>query len=173
MQYYDERLFETLPVDTSRLPGYEAGDPSGEILNRLERKLFDPIDKAGSARTQEEYEAAYDRVFETLQTLDERFAKSKYLLGENITEADLKLFSVLARFDSIFYFAYRLNRHKLKDYPWLFRYVRQLYQTDAIHSVTDLKKIKEDYYETQTDVQNPYHLVMLGPDMSDWEQAIE
>ena len=98
-----------------------------EVLNRLETELIIPIDDAGNARTQEEYEAAYDRVFETLQTLDEELSEKKYLLGEKITEADLKLFYVLARFDSIYYFAHRLNKHKIKDYPNLFRYAKELY----------------------------------------------
>lgn len=169
MSYKNEDILRPLPVDVDSIENFDKTEKT-ELTTWLDEHLLSPIDAAGSAITQEEYEKAYDDVFEALDALDDALGKDRYLAGSRLTKADITLYSILVRFDSIFYFAYRLNRNKIKDFRNLSRYVRELYHLDAFHEVTDFEKIKNDYYEAQTDTQNPYHIVMLGPDMSYMEE---
>jgi putative glutathione S-transferase len=136
---------------------------------RLDQNLRTPIAQAGAAGTQEEYEAAYDEVFEELDQLNVELETKTYLLGNEITQADVRLYSILVRFDIIYYFAFRLNRSQVKDFKNLWRYARELYHRPEFQSVTDFQKLKEDYYQAQTDIENPYHLIANGPDVSAWE----
>ncbi|MBP7349181.1 MAG: hypothetical protein KA965_10905 [Butyrivibrio sp.] len=87
-------------------------------------------------------------------------------MGDQLTQADKELYDVLIRFDLIYYFAYRLNLHKIEDYKNLRRYVRELYAITEFREKTDFDKIKEDFYGNQKEIQNPYHIIQQGPDMS-------
>ena len=171
MAYNDPAVLAPLAVDVGTIKEYEARDSieQKEMSNWLDKHLLAPIDAAGFAKTQEDYEAAYDSVFQTLEELNDTLGSRKYLTGGRLTAADVCLYSILVRFDSIFYFAYRLNRHKIKDYKNLFHYAKKLYHTEAFRKVTDFEKIKRSYYEAQTERENPYHIIMLGPDMREWQ----
>ncbi len=171
MAYQDENVLASLEVDRSALKDYEekVSIEQSAMSTWLDKELFTPIDDAGAATTQEAYEAAYDKVFEALSELNASLGQRKYLTGDKITDADIRLYSVLVRFDSIFFFAYRLNRHKITHYRNLFHYAKKLYHMEAFKKVTDFEAIKRSYYEGQTDEQNPYHIVMIGPDMSAWD----
>lgn len=143
---------------------------AAEAKEKLRTMLLIPIYQAGIAETQEEYEKNYDLVFEALDRLDKRLGEGKYLLGDGISEADIRLYSVLVRFDIIYYFAFGLNRNQIKDFPNLWRYARELYHRPEFQRETDFRKLKEEYYQNQTDIENPYHLVANGPDVSGWEE---
>ena len=103
---------------------------------------------------------------ERVSEIREELEQKRYLMGDQLTQADKELYDVLIRFDLIYYFAYRLNLHKIEDYKNLRRYVRELYAITEFREKTDFDKIKEDFYGNQKEIQNPYHIIQQGPDMS-------
>lgn len=118
--------------------------------------------KAGLATSQAAYEEAFDALFSTLSALEERLLRRRYLLGNSITEADVRLYPTLARFDAVYYTHYKCNLNRLVDYPGLWGYARDLYQTAGFGDTTDFVQIKRHYYQTQ-DWINPNRLVPKGP----------
>ncbi len=118
--------------------------------------------KAGLANNQAAYEEAFDTLFSTLSALEERLVRRRYLLGDAITEADVRLYPTLARFDAVYYLLYKCNLNRLVDYPGLWGYARDLYQTPGFGDTTDFAQIKRHYYQTQ-DWINPSRVVPKGP----------
>ena len=118
--------------------------------------------KAGLATSQAVYEEAFDALFSTLSALEERLLRRRYLLGDSITEADVRLYPTLARFDVVYYTHYKCNLNRLVDYPGLWGYARDLYQTPGFGDTTDFVQIKRHYYQTQ-DWINPSRIVPKGP----------
>jgi glutathionyl-hydroquinone reductase len=118
--------------------------------------------KAGLATSQAAYEEAFDALFSTLSALEERLLRRRYLLGHSITEADVRLYPTLARFDAVYYTHYKCNLNRLVDYPGLWGYARDLYQTPGFGDTTDFVQIKRHYYQTQ-DWINPNRIVPKGP----------
>ncbi len=118
--------------------------------------------KAGLATSQAAYEEAFDALFSTLSALEERLLRRRYLLGGSITEADVRLYPTLARFDAVYYTHYKCNLNRLVDYPGLWGYARDLYQTPGFGDTTDFVQIKRHYYQTQ-DWINPNRIVPKGP----------
>ncbi|MGP8002009.1 MAG: glutathione S-transferase family protein [Streptosporangiaceae bacterium] len=118
--------------------------------------------KAGLATSQAAYEEAFDALFSTLSALEERLLRRRYLLGSSITEADVRLYPTLARFDAVYYTHYKCNLNRLVDYPGLWGYARDLYQTPGFGDTTDFAHIKRHYYQTQ-DWINPNRIVPKGP----------
>ena len=121
--------------------------------------------KAGLATTQAEYEEAFDALFATMDALDERLARRRFLLGSEPCEADVRLFPTLARFDAVYYLLYKCNLHRLIDYQHLWAYARDLYQRPGFGETTDFDQIKRHYYQTQSRV-NPSRIVPKGPYIS-------
>lgn len=118
--------------------------------------------KAGLATTQAAYEEAFDALFTTLDALEERLARRRFLLGGQITEVDVRLFPTLARFDAVYYLLYKCNLHRLVEYRNLWDYARDLYQRPGFGDTTDFFQIKRHYYQTQGWV-NPARIVPKGP----------
>jgi glutathionyl-hydroquinone reductase len=118
--------------------------------------------KAGLAATQAEYEQAFDAVFATMDALDERLARRRFLLGSQPCEADVRLFPTLARFDAVYYILFKCNLHRLTDYQHLWGYARDLYQRPGFGETTDFDQIKRHYYQTESWV-NPSRVVPKGP----------
>ena len=123
--------------------------------------------QAGFAKSQEAYEQAYHRLFARLDALSERLAGRRYLVGDTITEADIRLFTTLARFDAVYHGHFKCNRSKLTEMPVLWAYARDLYQTPGFGDTIDFAQIKEHYYVVHRDV-NPTGIVPVGPDTSGW-----
>ncbi|GHV80056.1 hypothetical protein AGMMS49944_18470 [Spirochaetia bacterium] len=123
--------------------------------------------KAGFAETQEAYGDACEKVFNRLDILEERLGKSRYLFGDSITDSDIRLYVTLARFDAAYYNCFRVNRRRLRDYPHLWAYARDLYSIPAFSENTDFDHIKI-HYHLCCDKGNVYHLIPKGPDNSDW-----
>jgi glutathionyl-hydroquinone reductase len=123
--------------------------------------------EAGFAGSQEAYERAYGRLFARLDALSERLRTRRYLVGDTITEADIRLFTTLARFDAVYHGHFKCNRHKLTEMPVLWAYARDLYQTPGFGDTIDFAQIKEHYYVVHRDV-NPTGIVPAGPDPSGW-----
>jgi len=125
--------------------------------------------KAGFAATQQAYEEAFDLLFARLDWLDERLAGQRYLVGDRLTEADVRLFTTLVRFDAVYYVHFKCNLRRLVDYPNLWPYARDLYQTPGFGDTVDFDHIKRHYYMTH-DKLNPTRIVPKGPAM-DWLAA--
>jgi putative glutathione S-transferase len=122
--------------------------------------------KAGLATTQAEYEEAFDALFATMDALDERLARRRFLLGSEPCEADVRLFPTLARFDAVYYSHFKCNLRRLSDYPRLWAYARALYSLPAFGSTTNFDHIKRHYYMTHPHL-NPSRIVPEGP-LLDW-----
>lgn len=123
--------------------------------------------KAGFATTQEAYEAAVDALFARLDWLEVRLAKQRFLVGDQLTEADVRLFTTLARFDSVYVGHFKCNLRRLVDYPNLWGYARDLFQTPGFGDTTNFDHIKRHYYMTH-DKLNPSRIVPKGP-IIDWQ----
>ena len=137
----------------------------GEInaLNDLiYRTVNNGVYRAGFASTQEAYEEAVDGVFATLDQLETRLATHRYLLGEQLTEADWRLFPTLVRFDAAYHGAFKCNLRRLVDYPNLWAYTRELYQMPGIAETVDLDIYKQGYYSLSP-LRNPLGIVPKGP----------
>lgn len=118
--------------------------------------------RAGMAKSQDAYEPACRKVFHGLDTLEARLAKSRYLVGNVLTEADVRLFPTLVRFDLVYYSHFKCNLKRLADYPSLSGYMRDLYARPAFGGTVDPETIKRGYYTGQR-VLNPSGVVPLGP----------
>jgi putative glutathione S-transferase len=129
--------------------------------------LNNGVYRAGFAGTAEGYAAGYHAVFDRLDALEEHLATHRYLVGGSITEADIRLFVTLVRFDAVYHDHFRCNRNKLTEMPVLWAYARDLFQTPGFGDTVDFDHIKRHYYEVHRDI-NPTGIVPLGPDLSVW-----
>eukprot|EP00180_Rhodochaete_pulchella_P002734 Plantae.Rhodophyta-Rhodochaete_pulchella.ctg4262.p1 GENE.Plantae.Rhodophyta-Rhodochaete_pulchella.ctg4262~~Plantae.Rhodophyta-Rhodochaete_pulchella.ctg4262.p1 ORF type:complete len:370 (-),score=49.44 Plantae.Rhodophyta-Rhodochaete_pulchella.ctg4262:238-1347(-) len=124
--------------------------------------------RCGFARTQEAYDVAYKELFAGLDLLEERLSKSRFLCGDAMTLADVRLFTTLVRFDSVYYVHFKCNGRRVVDYPNLAGFTRDMYQTPAIRSTVDLGHIKKHYYTSHPTI-NPFRIVPHGPDDLDYD----
>ncbi|MFD7934978.1 glutathione S-transferase family protein [Streptomyces sp. NPDC059755] len=126
--------------------------------------------RAGFASEQDEYEQACAGVFRRLELLASRLARQRYLVGDTITEADIRLFTTLVRFDAVYHGHFKCNRWKLTENPVLWAYARDLFQTPGFGDTVDFDHIKRHYYRVHTGI-NPTRIVPLGPDLADWHAS--
>jgi len=138
-----------------------------EVNDRVFRDVNNGVYRCGFAGSQEAYDAAYERLWTALDWLEERLATRRYLVGETITEADVRLFTTLVRFDAVYHGHFKCNRNKLTEMPALWAYARDLFQTPGFGDTVDFAQIKEHYYVVHTDI-NPTQVVPQGPDLSGW-----
>ncbi|MGW4525091.1 glutathione S-transferase family protein [Amycolatopsis sp. NPDC004378] len=140
-------------------------------IDDVAQKVFTDVNNAvyqcGFARSQEAYEHSYRKLFARLDWLSERLADQRYLVGDTITEADVRLFTTLVRFDAVYHGHFKCNRQKLTELPVLWAYTRDLFQTPGFGDTIDFPQIKEHYYVVHKNV-NPTGIVPLGPDVSGW-----
>ncbi len=125
--------------------------------------INDGVYRAGFATSQRPYERAVRRLFEALDQLEGRLADRRYLFGPRFVETDWRLFVTLVRFDAVYHGHFKCNLRRIADYPHLFGYLRDLYQTDGIAATVNFDHIKRHYYMTHTEI-HPTRLVPLGPD---------
>lgn len=122
--------------------------------------------KAGFATKQEVYEEEVQKLFNVLDELEEHLSTRKYLVGEQLTEADWRLFVTLVRFDSAYYGHFKCNIRELREYPNLWRYTRELYNYPGIKETVNFYHIKHHYYGSHPTI-NPNRIVPFGP-ILDW-----
>ncbi len=120
--------------------------------------------RAGFATKQAAYESAVQELFAALDHLDKHLASQAYLVGDQMTEADWKLFPTLIRFDAVYHGHFKCNIRRIIDYPNLDAYLRKLYQYDGIAETVNFDHIKRHYYITHTDI-NPTQIVPVGPEI--------
>jgi putative glutathione S-transferase len=145
----------------------DVADEMEEVMHRIFTEVNNGVYRCGFAGSQEAYEAAYDRLFTALDWLEERLSTRRYLMGDAITEADVRLFTTLARFDAVYHGHFKCNRQKLTELPVLWAYARDLFQIPEFGSTIDFDQIKKHYYVVHTDI-NPTRIVPKGPDESGW-----
>jgi putative glutathione S-transferase len=170
----------TLDLETQWTAFQRAGAPDlypedrRTEIDEVARLVFTDVNngvyRAGFATTQAAYEAAYHRLFDRLDWLSERLATQRYLVGDTITEADVRLFTTLARFDAVYHGHFKCNRSKLTEMPVLWAYARDLFQTPGFGDTIDFEDIKRHYYQVHTSI-NPTGIVPAGPDTSGWLRA--
>ena len=131
------------------------------------REVNNGVYKAGFARKQKAYDRAYNMVFNRLDWLEERLANQRYLFGDRLTESDVRLYVTLVRFDCAYYPVFRLNKKLLRDYPNLWAYARDLYQTPGFGDTTNFAAIKK-HYHIDCCPSNEFAIVPNGPDESLW-----
>jgi putative glutathione S-transferase len=142
-------------------------DEIDEVNARVYRDVNNAEYECGFAGSQEAYDDAYRRLFTALDWLSLRLATQRYLVGDTITEADVRLFTTLARFDAVYHGHFKCNRRKLSELPVLWAYARDLFQTPGFGDTTDFLHIKQHYYLVHKDV-NPTGILPNGPDLSGW-----
>ncbi|MFD0363885.1 glutathione S-transferase family protein [Nocardia sp. GCM10030253] len=138
-----------------------------EVNLAVFRDVNNGVYRCGFAGAQDAYDAAYDRLFTRLDWLSERLAGQRYLVGDTITEADVRLFTTLVRFDPVYHGHFKCNRSKLTEMPVLWAYARDLYQTPGFGDTVDFGQIKTHYYAVHTDI-NPTRIVPKGPELANW-----
>jgi len=140
-------------------------------IDQVNRVVFTDVNngvyECGFAGSQEAYAEAYGRLFARLDRLSDRLAERRYLVGDTITEADVRLFTTLVRFDAVYHGHFKCNRQKLSEMPVLWAYARDLFQTPGFGDTVDFDHIKRHYYEVHLDI-NPTGIVPVGPDLSGW-----
>jgi putative glutathione S-transferase len=120
--------------------------------------------RAGFATTQKAYETAYDQLFSSMDELEQRLSKQRYLVGDQITEADWRLFTTLVRFDAVYYSHFKTNRNRLIDYPNLCGYTRELYQVPGVADTVNMDHIKRHYFGSHRSI-NPTGIIPKGPEI--------
>ncbi len=143
-----------------------------EVMQRVFTEVNNGVYRCGFAGSQEAYDAAYERLWTALDWLEERLSTRRYLMGGAITEADVRLFTTLARFDAVYHGHFKCNRQKLTEMPALWGYARDLFQTPGFGETIDFEQIKAHYYVVHTDV-NPSGIVPQGPDPQVWQEPQE
>jgi glutathionyl-hydroquinone reductase len=138
-----------------------------EVMEHVYTEVNNGVYRCGFAGSQAAYAAAYDRLFAALDWLEDRLAGRRFLVGETITEADVRLFTTLARFDAVYHGHFKCNRNKLAEMPALWGYARDLFQTPGFGDTIDFVQIKQHYYRVHTDI-NPTQIVPKGPELSGW-----
>ncbi len=139
-----------------------------QVMDRVFVDVNNGVYECGFAGSQRAYGEAYDRLWSALDWLEDRLADRRYLMGDAITEADVRLFTTLARFDAVYHGHFKCNRNKLTEMPHLWGYARDLFQTPGFGETIDFAQIKAHYYLVHTDI-NPSGVVPKGPDPAVWQ----
>jgi glutathionyl-hydroquinone reductase len=134
------------------------------VNERVYAGINNGVYRTGFATTQEAYEEAFLKLFATLDELEARLSKQRYLVGSTLTEADWRLFTTLIRFDAVYHGHFKCNLRHIADYPNLSNYVRDLYQVPGIAETVDIDHIKRHYYGSHANL-NPTGIVPLGPSL--------
>ena len=138
-----------------------------QVMQRVFTEVNNGVYRCGFAGDQESYQEAYDRLWTAMDWLEERLASRRFLMGEAITEADVRLFTTLARFDAVYHGHFKANRVKLTEMPQLWGYARDVFQTAGFGETIDFAQIKTHYYVVHTDI-NPTQVVPAGPEPDVW-----
>jgi putative glutathione S-transferase len=135
-------------------------------IDDINRFVYDNVNnavyRAGLAKSQEAYEQAFRNLFAAFDELEARLSRQRWLVGGCFTEADLRLFPTLIRFDTVYYLLFKCNLRRLADYHHLSNYTREIYQMPGVAATVDFAKIKLGYYEGMRHL-NPRSILPLGP----------
>ncbi len=135
-----------------------------EVNSRVYDAVNNGVYRAGFATSQGAYETATRQIFAALDWLEDRLQRQRYLVGDLITEADWRLFPTLMRFEAVYYGHFKCNLRRLRDYPALWGYTRELYQVPGVASTVAIDEYKAHYYGSHRNI-NPTGIVPLGPEL--------
>ena len=138
------------------------------LNDRIYNTVNNGVYKSGFSTTQEAYEEAVYPIFETLDWLEERLSKNRFLIGDQLTEADWRLFPTLYRFDSDYVSHFKCSIKRIVDYPNLWSYTRDLYQLPGIIDTVNMEHVRRHYYESH-DTINPTRIVPIAPKIN-WDE---
>jgi putative glutathione S-transferase len=135
-------------------------------IEDVNARIYDTVNngvyKSGFATTQKAYDAAVVPLFESLDWLEDRLSKRRYLMGDRITEADWRLFTTLVRFDLVYHLHFKCNRRRIIDYPNLWAYTRELYQWRGVADTVNFDHIVRHYHYSHDSI-NPHRIVPINP----------
>ncbi len=141
-------------------------EPLRNEIDALNQRIYDSVNngvyRAGFATSQHAYEQAYQQLFAMLDELDARLATQRYLFGADLSEADIRLFTTLIRFDAVYFGHFKCNRQMLESYQHLANYIRDIYQLPGVADTVNFEHIKTHYYVSHTTI-NPTQVVPAGP----------
>ncbi|MFD2446990.1 glutathione S-transferase family protein [Bacillus sp. CGMCC 1.16607] len=149
-------------------------EPLRQEIDELNNVIFSDVNngvyKCGFAQSQESYEAAYEVLFNRLDELEQRLSKQRFLFGDFITDSDVRLYTTLVRFDAAYFTAFNTNRKLIREFPNLWGYVRDLYQTPGFGDTTDFDAIKRHYHLSITisPEKSEPKILPKGPDLANW-----
>lgn len=143
-------------------------EPLRAEIDEVNALVYDNVNngvyRAGFATTQEAYEEAFSQLFATLDKLEDRLSSQRYLVGNQLTEADWRLFTTLVRFDAVYVGHFKCNLRRIEDYPNLSNYMRELFQVPGIAETVNMLHIKAHYYGSHKTI-NPSGIVPVGPEV--------
>lgn len=148
--------------DTTDFYPFDLQAEIDEVNDFVAARVNNGVYSVGFASTQEQYDRAIDVLFDALDTLEDRLSNRQFLVGERLTEADLRLFTTLIRFDVVYYSALNCNLRRLADYPHLWHYTRRLYQLPGVAETVKFDHIKRHYFDTHAGLINR-RIVPKGP----------
>lgn len=144
-------------------------DQIEQVNARVYSDVNNGVYKAGFATTQSAYDEAVETLFNTMDWLEKRLATNRYLLGDNLTEADWRLFTTLVRFDAVYISHFKCGRHRLVDFPNLWNYAKELFQWDGVAETVNFDHIRRHYFYSHETI-NPNRIVPIAP-VVDWHAA--
>ena len=137
-----------------------------ERIEEVNARIYDTINngvyKSGFATTQVAYDAAVGPLFDSLEWVEQRLSKKRYLMGDTLTEADWRLFTTLVRFDSVYHLHFKCNRKRIVDYPNIWAYTRELYQVSGIAETVNFEHIVRHYHYSHETI-NPNRIIPTNP----------
>ena len=156
------RAFDAVGATPGDFYPEELRDEIDAVNDRVYDGCNNGVYKAGFATSQSAYEEAVAGVFETLDWAEERLSRQRYLAGDRLTEADIRLFTTLLRFDEVYHGHFKCNRRRIVDYPNLWGFTRELFQLPGVAATVNMEHIKRHYYESHRTI-NPTAIVPVGP----------
>ena len=141
-------------------------EPLRPEIERINQRVYDRVNngvyKAGFATSQRAYDAAVGPLFDTLDWLEHRLSRQRYLAGDRVTEADWRLFTTLIRFDPVYHLHFKCNRNRLVDFAHLWAYTRELYQWPGVAGTVHFDHIVRHYHYSHTSI-NPHRIIPINP----------
>ncbi|MDJ1008920.1 MAG: glutathione S-transferase family protein [Paracoccaceae bacterium] len=141
-------------------------DAIEEVNGPIYSNINNGVYKSGFATSQEAYDEAVTALFDELDRLEQRLGRSRYLVGDRVTEADWRLFTTLVRFDAVYHLHFKCNRRRLIDYPNLWAYARELYQWPGVAGTVNFDHIVRHYHYSHESI-NPHRIIPINP-VIDW-----
>ncbi len=161
------RMFNGAFDEVGALPGDYYPDDLHEQIEAINSPVYEKVNngvyKAGFATGQQAYDEAVHALFGTLDELEERLGKNRYLVGNTLTEADLRLWTTLVRFDPVYVTHFKCDRRRIADYPNLSGLLRELYQLPGVAGTVDMDHIRNHYFRSHPTV-NPHGIISIGPE---------
>ncbi len=163
------RMFAEAFDDVGAAPGDYRPAALREEIDAVNERVYDTVNngvyKAGFATRQDAYEKNVKALFASLDWLEAKLDGHDFLVGDQLTEADVRLYTTLVRFDAVYHGHFKCNVRRIVDYPNLQRYLTNLYKMDGFGDTTDFTHIKNHYYQSHPSV-NPTQIVPVGPDLA-------